>query len=278
MKMEQQVTVVNNYLEKITNFGFEYAPKLIGGILVLLVGLWVTKLITKSVGRSLGKSKIDQSLVPFLRSLTNIILKVLVAITVMGMIGIQMTSFVAIIGAAGLAIGMALSGTLQNFAGGVIILILKPFKIGDFIEAQGYVGTVKEISIFATMLNTPDKKLVIIPNGPLSTGPLTNFSAEPLRRVDWTFGIAYGDDIENFKRAMNDFIAEDTRILKDPAPFIGLSSLADSSVNFTVRVWVDGPDYWNVFFEMNEKVYTKFADYNLNIPFPQMDVHVHNNK
>ena len=276
--MEQQVTVVNNYLEKITNFGFEYAPKLIGGILVLLVGLWVTKLITKSVGRSLGKSKIDQSLVPFLRSLTNIILKVLVAITVMGMIGIQMTSFVAIIGAAGLAIGMALSGTLQNFAGGVIILILKPFKIGDFIEAQGYVGTVKEISIFATMLNTPDKKLVIIPNGPLSTGPLTNFSAEPLRRVDWTFGIAYGDDIENFKRAMNDFIAEDTRILKDPAPFIGLSSLADSSVNFTVRVWVDGPDYWNVFFEMNEKVYTKFADYNLNIPFPQMDVHVHNNK
>jgi small conductance mechanosensitive channel len=277
MKMEQQVTVVNNYLEKITDFGFEYAPKLIGGILVLLVGLWVTKIITKSVGKSLGKSKIDQSLVPFLRSLTNIILKVLVAITVMGMIGIQMTSFVAIIGAAGLAIGMALSGTLQNFAGGVIILILKPFKIGDFIEAQGYVGTVKEISIFATMLNTPDKKLVIIPNGPLSTGPLTNFSAEPLRRVDWTFGIAYGDDIENFKRAMNDFITEDTRILKDPAPFIGLAALADSSVNFTVRVWVDGPDYWNVFFGMNEKVYTKFADYKLNIPFPQMDVHVHNN-
>ena len=275
--MEQQVTVVNNYLEKITDFGFEYAPKLIGGILVLLVGLWVTKIITKSVGKSLGKSKIDQSLVPFLRSLTNIILKVLVAITVMGMIGIQMTSFVAIIGAAGLAIGMALSGTLQNFAGGVIILILKPFKIGDFIEAQGYVGTVKEISIFATMLNTPDKKLVIIPNGPLSTGPLTNFSAEPLRRVDWTFGIAYGDDIENFKRAMNDFITEDTRILKDPAPFIGLAALADSSVNFTVRVWVDGPDYWNVFFEMNEKVYTKFADYKLNIPFPQMEVHVHNN-
>ncbi|WP_369752677.1 mechanosensitive ion channel family protein [Flavobacterium sp. WC2409] len=275
--MEQQVTVVNNYLEKITDFGFEYAPKLIGGILVLLVGLWVTKIITKSVGKSLGKSKIDQSLVPFLRSLTNIILKVLVAITVMGMIGIQMTSFVAIIGAAGLAIGMALSGTLQNFAGGVIILILKPFKIGDFIEAQGYVGTVKEISIFATMLNTPDKKLVIIPNGPLSTGPLTNFSAEPLRRVDWTFGIAYGDDIENFKRAMNDFITEDTRILKDPAPFIGLAALADSSVNFTVRVWVDGPDYWNVFFGMNEKVYTKFADYKLNIPFPQMDVHVHNN-
>ena len=274
MALDQQVTVVNKYFEKIIDFGFEYVPKLIGGIIVLIIGLWITKLITKAVGKSLVKSNIDQSLVPFLKSLTNIFLKALVAITVMGMIGIQMTSFVAILGAAGLAVGLALSGTLQNFAGGVIILILKPFKIGDFIEAQGYTGTVKEITIFSTMLNTPDKKLVIIPNGPLSTGALTNFSAEPLRRVDWTFGIAYGDNVEDFKRAMNDFIAADKRILQDPAPFMGLSELADSSVNFAVRVWVDGPDYWNVFFEMNEKVYTQFADYKLNIPFPQMDVHV----
>lgn len=274
MALDQQVTIVNKYFEKIIDFGFEYVPKLIGGIIVLTIGLWITKLITKAVGKSLVKSNIDQSLVPFLKSLTNIFLKALVAITVMGMIGIQMTSFVAILGAAGLAVGLALSGTLQNFAGGVIILILKPFKIGDFIEAQGYTGTVKEITIFSTMLNTPDKKLVIIPNGPLSTGALTNFSAEPLRRVDWTFGIAYGDNVEDFKRAMNDFIAADKRILQDPAPFMGLSELADSSVNFAVRVWVDGPDYWNVFFEMNEKVYTQFADYKLNIPFPQMDVHV----
>ena len=274
MALDQEVTLVNTYFEKIIDFGFEYIPKLIGGLIVLVIGLWITKLITRGVGKSLVKSNIDQSLVPFLKSLTNIILKALVAITVMGMIGIQMTSFVAILGAAGLAVGLALSGTLQNFAGGVIILILKPFKIGDFIEAQGYTGTVKEITIFSTMLNTPDKKLVIIPNGPLSTGALTNFSAEPLRRVDWTFGIAYGDDVEDFKRAMNDFIAADNRILKDPAPFMGLSELADSSVNFAVRVWVDGPDYWNVYFEMNEKVYTKFADYKLNIPFPQMDIHV----
>ncbi|MBX9888058.1 MAG: mechanosensitive ion channel [Flavobacteriaceae bacterium] len=274
MALDQQVTLVNTYFDKIIDFGFEYVPKLIGGLIVLVIGLWITKLITRGVGKSLAKSNIDQSLIPFLKSLTNIILKALVAITVMGMIGIQMTSFVAILGAAGLAVGLALSGTLQNFAGGVIILILKPFKIGDFIEAQGYTGTVKEITIFSTMLNTPDKKLVIIPNGPLSTGALTNFSAEPLRRVDWTFGIAYGDDVEDFKRAMNDFIAADNRILTDPAPFMGLSELADSSVNFAVRVWVDGPDYWSVFFEMNEKVYTQFADYKLNIPFPQMDVHV----
>jgi small conductance mechanosensitive channel len=276
MLIEQQVTLVNKYLDKTIDFGFEFAPKLLGGIIVLVIGLWVTKIITKGVEKSLEKSKIDHSLIPFLRSLTNIILKALVAITAMGMIGIQMTSFVAILGAAGLAVGMALSGTLQNFAGGVIILILKPFRIGDFIEAQGFTGTVKEITIFSTMLNTADKKLVIIPNGPLSTGALINYSAEPTRRVDWTFGIAYGDDVENFKRAINDFIAQDNRILKDPAPFIGLSALADSSVNFTVRVWVDGPDYWNVFFDMNEKVYTNFSNYNLNIPFPQVDFNVKN--
>lgn len=276
MAIEQQVTLANKYFDKAIDFGFEFAPKLAGGIIVLVIGLWFTNIVTKAVERSLHKSKIDQSLVPFLKSLTNIALKVLVVITVMGIIGIQMTSFVAIIGAAGLAIGMALSGTLQNFAGGIIILILKPFKLGDFIEAQGFTGTVKEISIFSTMLNTPDKKLVIIPNGPLSTGALINYSAEPTRRVDWTFGIAYGDDVENFKRALNDFIAQDDRILKDPAPFMGLSALADSSVNFTVRVWVDGPDYWDVFFDMNEKVYTRFDDYNLNIPFPQMDFNVYN--
>ncbi len=271
MLIDQQVTLVNKYIEKSIDFGFEFAPKLVGGIIVLVIGLWATRIITKGVGKSLEKSKIDQSLVPFLKSLTNIVLKILVAVTVMGMIGIQMTSFVAILGAASFALGMALSGTLQNFAGGVIILILKPFKIGDTIEAQGFVGTVKEISIFATMLNTADKKLVIIPNGPLSTGALTNYSAESTRRVDWTFAISYGDDVENFKKALNDFIAEDNRILKDPAPFIGLSALAATSVNFTVRVWVKSPDYWTVFFDMNEKVYTKFSDYNLHIPFPQAD-------
>jgi small conductance mechanosensitive channel len=202
------------------------------------------------------------------------VLKDLVLITVMGMIGIQMTSFVAIIGAAGLAVALALSGRLQNFSGDVIILILKPFKIGDFIEAQGFSGTVKEISIFFTMLNTPDKKLVIIPNGPLSTGTVINYSTEPLRRVDWTIGIAYGDDIENFKKAINKFIAEGNRILKESEGFKGLSELGDSSVDFAVKAWVNSADYWGVFFDVNEKVYTQFPDYGLNIPFPQMDVHV----
>jgi len=276
--MDEQLTMAEQYLDKIVNFGFEYGPQLIGGILVLIFGLWITKFITKGVGKALTKGNVDPSLIPFLKRLTSIILKILVIITVMSMIGIQMTSFIALLGAAGLAIGMALSGTLQNFAGGVIILVFKPFKVGDFIEAQGYMGTVKEISIFTTRLNTVDKKLIIIPNGPLSTGALTNFSAEPQRRVDWTFGMAYGDDVESFKKAIHDFIAEDSRILNDPAPFIGLTELADSSVNFAVRVWVNSPDYWDVFFQMNEKVYQRFADYKLNIPFPQMDVHLHNNQ
>ena len=274
MLIDQQVSLVNKYIEKSIDFGFEYAPKLVGGIIVLVVGLWFTNIVTRAVGKSLQRSKIDQSLVPFLKSLTNITLKVLVGITVMGMIGIQMTSFVAILGAAGLAVGMALSGTLQNFAGGVIILILKPFKIGDFIEAQGFSGTVKEISIFSTMLNTADKKLVIIPNGPLSTGALINYSAESTRRIDWTYGISYGDNVEDLKKAIQDFISEDPRILKGPAPFIGLLAFANNSVNFTVRVWVNSADYWDVFFDMNEKVYTKFADYELHIPFPLTDSQV----
>jgi small conductance mechanosensitive channel len=276
--MNEQVQNAEVYIEKAIDLGMEWGPKLIGAIIVLIIGMWIVKMITKGFGRMLESRKVDPSLVPFLKSLAGTLLKVLVIISVMGMIGIQMTSFIAILGAAGLAVGMALSGTLQNFAGGVIILIFRPFGVGDFIEAQGFMGTVKAITIFTTALNTVDNKLIIIPNGPLSTGSLTNFSKEPQRRVDWKFGIAYGDDMENFKKAINEFIAEDSRILKDPAHFIGLSELGDSSVNFAVRAWVNAADYWGVFFDMNEKVYKRFKDYNLNIPFPQMDVHVHNEK
>lgn len=271
---EIQVKELGTYLEKLADLAIVWGPKLVGAIVVLILGLWIVKMISKAFGKFLEKRNIDASLTPFLKSLVNVLLKVLVVISVMGMVGIQMTSFIAILGAAGLAVGMALSGTLQNFAGGVIILIFKPFKVGDFIDAQGHMGTVKEISIFTTVLNTVDNKVIIIPNGPLSTGSMTNFSKEPLRRVDFSFGIAYGDDIENFKKAINDFVAEDERILKDPAHFIGLSELADSAVIFAVRVWVNAPDYWGVFFDMNEKVYKRFNQYKLNIPFPQMDVHL----
>lgn len=274
--MNEQSIESGEFFDKIVNLSLEWGPKVAGAIIVLIIGLWVSNVLTKSVGKILVKREISPSLIPFIKGFFGTLLKVLVVISVMGMIGIQMTSFIAILGAIGLAVGLALSGTLQNFAGGVIILILRPFNVGDFIEAQGYTGTVKEISIFNTILNTVDNKVIILPNGPLSSGSLTNFSIEPLRRVDWKFGIAYGDDMENFKKAINDFIAEDSRILKEPESYIGLKEFGDSSVNFTVRSWVNSPDYWDVFYDMNEKVYKKFGDYNLNIPFPQMDVHLKN--
>jgi len=276
--MNEQSIKSGEIFDKIVNMALEWGPKLLGAIIVLIIGLWVAKMITKSIGKILVNRDISPSLVPFIKRFTGILLKVLIVISVMGMIGIEMTSFIAILGAIGLAVGLALSGTLQNFAGGVVILIFRPFNVGDFIEAQGYMGTVKEISIFNTILNTVQNEVIVIPNGPLSSGSLTNFSIEPLRRVDWKFGIAYGDDMENFKKAINDFITEDTRILKEPASFIGLSEFGDSSVNFAVRCWVNAPDYWGVFFDMNEKVYKKFENYNLNIPFPQMDVHIQNQK
>ena len=203
------------------------------------------------------------------------LLKVLLVISVLGMLGIEMTSFIAVIGAIGLAVGMALSGTLQNFAGGVMILLFKPFKVGDFINAQGFSGTVNEIQIFNTILKTPDNKTIIIPNGGLSTSAMTNFSTEPKRRVDWTFGIGYGDDADKAEQVIRQLCEEDSRIHKEPAVFIALSELADSSVNFTVRAWVNAEDYWGVFFDLNKKVYKIFDKEGLNIPFPQMDVHVH---
>ena len=276
--MNEQISVAQNYIDKAVNLGFDYGPKLIGAIIVLILGLWVIKLATKMAGKSLQKAKLDQSLVSFMMSLTNVLLKVLLFITVMGMVGIQMTSFIAILGAAGLAVGMALSGTLQNFAGGVIVLVFKPFKVGDFIEAQGFSGTVKEISIFTTHLNTVDKKLIVIPNGPLSTASLTNFSTEPLRRVDWKFVVAYKDNIEDFKKSIATFIDEDSRILKEPACFMGLSELGDSSASLVVRAWVNNSDYWDVHFQMNEKVYKLLKENKLSSPTPQMVVQLHEKK
>lgn len=265
-------------LEKITDIAVEYGPKLIGAILVLIIGSWIIKIIMKGFSKMLDKRNIDDSLKPFLRSIFSILLRVMLIISVLGMVGIQMTSFIAILGAAGLAVGMALSGTLQNFAGGVMILLFKPFRVGDFIDAQGYTGTVKEIQIFNTILTSLDNKTIIIPNGGLSNSSLTNYSVEPLRRVDWTFGIGYGDSVKTARTVISKLAAEDTRILKDPELFIGLAELGDSSVNFAVRAWVKAEDYWDVFFDMNEKVYNTFDKEGLNIPYPQMDVHLYKNK
>lgn len=264
----------NTIIDKLTDLLVNFGPKFIMAILTLIIGFWVIRLIIKTVSNIMRKREVDESLRPFLRTMLSIILKILLVISVMSMVGIAMTSFIAIIGAAGFAIGMALSGTLQNFAGGAMILLFKPFKVGDYIDAQGYSGTVSEIQIFNTILLTPDNKTIIIPNGGLSTGAMVNYSTQPTRRVDFTFGIGYEDDIDKARAVIQKLIEADKRIFTDPAPFIGVSELADSSVNFAVKAWVDAGDYWGVFFDMTELVKKTFDKENISIPYPQTDVHL----
>jgi len=260
-------------LELITDFGIAIASALA----VLIIGLFVIKKLTNALRKYFDRKDFDESLETFLLSLSGIALKLMLFVVVIQMLGVQSSSLVAVLGAAGLAVGLALSGTLQNFAGGVMILIFKPFKVGDYIDAQGHAGSVKEIQIFNTILKTPDNKTIIVPNGGLANGSMVNYSTEPTRRVDWSFGIAYGDDADKAQNVIRKLMNDDSRILQDPAPFVELGALADSSVNFTVRAWVNTPDYWAVHFDMNKKIYQTFAKEGLSIPFPQMDVHVHNN-
>ncbi|WP_258105796.1 mechanosensitive ion channel family protein [Marinoscillum sp. MHG1-6] len=274
--MEEQANQIAEFSDIAMEWALDFGPKVVMAIVTLVVGLWVIGLITRSFGKIMSKREVDVSLIPFLKTLLNWTLKVMLFISVIGMVGIEATSFVAVLGAAGLAVGLALQGTLQNFAGGVIILLLRPFKVGDVIDAKGYLGTVKEIQIFYTIVNTFDKKVVYIPNGELANSDMTNISQEPLRRNEWKFGIAYGDDSDKAKAVLQRLIDEDERILKDPESFIAMHSLGDSSVNFVVRAWSTSEDLWPVYFDMNEKVYKTFAKEGLNIPFPQMDVHVHN--
>lgn len=265
-------------IEGLLDMVVQYGPKLIGALLIFFIGWKLIGLAGSKFTKAMARRDIEPSLKSFIASLITVLLKVLLIVSVLGMLGVEMTSFIAILGAAGLAVGLALSGTLQNFAGGVLILLIKPFKVGDFIDAQGHMGTVREIQIFNTILKTPDNRTIIIPNGGLATGSLTNFSTESRRRVDWKFGIAYGDNADVARNLFTELIEKDERILKDPEPFIALSELGDSSVNFVVRAWVNTPDYWSVFFEMNEKIYKIFPERGLNIPFPQMDVHLQKDK
>ena len=263
------------FLTKMIDLGISVGSKILLAIVVFLVGRWIVRRLNKLLAKILEKRHVEASLSTFVKSLVNITLTLLLIIVVIGVLGIETSSFIALFASAGVAIGMALSGTLQNFAGGVMILLFKPFKVGDTIEAQGQSGTVREIQIFNTILATPDNKIIIIPNGGLSTGLMKNYSREATRRVDWEFGIAYGDDYTKAKAVIARLLDADGRVLKDPAYFIALTSLGESSLNIVVRAWVNAGDYWGVYFDMNEKVYKTFAEENLNIPFPQLDVHLH---
>ncbi len=259
--------LINEY---VIPFGF----KLVVAILVLLLGLWAIKLVKKWMSKRPLSRRGDATLGSFLSNLVSVLLYFLLIIAVIGILGVNTSSLVALLASVGLAVGMSLGGTLQNFAGGVLIVIFRPFKIGDFISAQGMDGIVNEIQIFNTHLLTSDNKEVILPNGALATGVMTNYSKQKTRRVEWVFSISYGDNYDKAKAILRGFCDDDQRILKTPEPFIALGKLNSSSVDITVRAWVNSMDYWMVFFSMNEKVYKTFEQEGLNIPFPQMEVNM----
>ena len=266
---------MENLTEKLLEWGALYGTKIIAAIAILVIGRIVVGLLTRLLRRVMTKASVDETLTRFVASLTRIALMVIVIIAALSALGVQTTSFVAIIGAAGLAIGFALQGSLANFAAGVMLIVFRPFKAGDYVEAGGSAGVVESVSIFNTILNTPDNRKVIIPNGKVTGDNIVNYSAKEMRRIDLVFGIGYGDDIKLAKDTLNQIVSQDERILKDPAPTVAVSELGDSSVNFVVRPWVKTADYWSVYFDLTEKVKTTFDQNGISIPFPQTDVHLH---
>lgn len=256
--------------------GLDYAPKLALAIVTLIIGLWIISGVTRLFQASMEKSKVDATLIPFISNLTSWILKLLLFISVASMLGIATTSFIAVLGAAGLAIGLALQGSLSNFAGGVLVMIFKPYKVGDLIETQGHLGVVKEVQIFNTIIVSPHNKQIIIPNGLSSNGSIINYTAEGQLRVDLTVGIAYDADITKAKSVVLDVLTKHDKVLSDPAPFVGVVELADSSVNLAVRPYCKVDDYWTVFFDINEQMKVALDNNNITIPFPQRDVHLTN--
>ena len=257
--------------ELLTKFGL----KIIAAILVFVIGRWGAKLIQKVLQKMMERAKVDHALVGFTCSLVNAGVMIFVILAALGQIGVQTTSFIAVLGAAGLAVGLALQGSLANFASGVLIILFRPFKVGDFVEGAGTKGVVKAIHIFTTTLITPDNKRVIVPNAKMMGDNITNYSAEGTRRLDLTASISYGDSIDTAKAALMDEITKDERVLKDPAPFVGVSAMNDSSIDFAVRPWVAVADYWPTFFALNEAVKKRLEAEELTIPFPQQDVHLY---
>jgi len=262
------------YWDLALDYAIKYSPKILLALVVLLIGLKIISWIGKLINKGMEKKGTDETLRPFLISLVSWVLKAMLFISVIQMIGVATTSFIAVLGAAGLAIGFALQGTLANFAGGALLLIFKPYKVGDLIQAQGHLGVVKEIQIFTTILLNPQNKTIILPNGAVSNGDIMNFTKEGILRVDITVGISYDSDMKKAKEVLMDVLKSDEKVLEDPAPFVGVSELADSSVNLAVRPWATSGDYWDVFFGITEKCKNALDKNGITIPFPQMDVHL----
>lgn len=251
--------------------------KIVLALVIYFVGRQLIKWLIRIVDRAFARHDIEVSLRSFLRSLIKAVLMVVLILAIVQTLGVNTSSFLAIFASAGLAIGMALSGTLQNFAGGVVLLILRPYKVGDFIEAQGQSGTVESIGLFSTCLKTADNQTIYVPNNTISSSIIDNYSQSERRRVDWLLSISYGDDVDVARKEILAMLAEDKRILTDTAPVVWVKNLGSSSVDLTIRAWVKNEDYWSVFFEMNERMYKELPVKGINFPFPQMDVHVKNN-
>lgn len=271
-----QLTAANfdKLLEKLLDMSITAGKHILAAAVVFFLGRILVRFLNNLFAKMLGRRKIDVGVQSFLRSAVNILLTVLLVVSVIGALGISTTSFAALLASAGVAIGMALSGNLQNFAGGLVILLFKPYKVGDWIEAQGVQGRVSEIQIFHTILTMVDNKVVYIPNGSMSTAVVINYTRNDTRRVEWTIGVDYGEDVERVRTAIRGVIDADARILADPAPFVAVGALADSSVNIVVRVWTRQEDYWAVFHETYQKIYAEFNRLSIDFPFPQQTVHV----
>ena len=265
---EQMSQVMDTYI-------IPWGINIVMAIAIYIIGKFIVSILVNVFGKVLARSKYDEMLIDFIKAIVNSILMLFVIIASLDKLGVNTSSMVAIFGAAGLAIGLSLQGSLQNFAAGVMLLVFRPFKAGDFIDAGGEMGTIMSISIFTTIMTTPDNNQIIVPNGKIYGGNITNFSANVTRRVDMVVGISYDSDLKKAKEILNEMVAADERILKDPAPAVAVSELAESSVNFVVRPWVKSADYWDVKFDFTEAVKLRFDSEGISIPFPQMDVHVH---
>ncbi len=254
----------------------EFGVKIVAAIAIFIIGRWIVSLLTRGMRRLMERADLEPTLVTFLSNITRILLLVFVVLAAISQLGIQTASIIAVLGAAGLAVGLALQGSLANFAAGVLIIVFRPYRVGDYVEAAGVGGTVEQVQIFTTVLRTPDNKRVIVPNSQITDGVITNYSANDTRRVDLVFGIGYGDDIDKARDIIRGVLEADERVLKDPAPQVAVQELADSSVNFVTRPWVATADYWAVYFDVTEKVKKRFDEEGVSIPFPQRDVHIYN--
>lgn len=266
---------LNTIIPQLKEWAAFYGLNIIAAILIFVIGRWVAKVLRKLIRKLLEKAKVDTSIIPFVTNLAYVLMLTVVVIAALSKLGIQTASLIAIIGAAGLAVALALQGSLANFAAGVLVLIFRPFKVGDYIEAAGIAGGVEKIEIFTTTLKTPDNRVIIIPNAKLSGDIIINYTAEKTRRLDLVFGVSYGDDLQKVKKVLLDVLAAEPRVLKEPAPMVAIVELANSSVNFAVRPWIKTADYWDLFFALRESVKKRFDEEGITIPFPQQDVHMY---